>query len=264
MAPVFTAEELQNTMPLGKLLDIALSNNPLTRASWNAARAAAYGYHVALAEYYPSFEYSGFIQEEKLFTGSTKTSSTVPPTTVTTPGTPITVAATHIKTASNYNELTLYYLLLDFGGRYGNASLAFQTLVAANWQHNEVMQSVMLSVINAYTQYVSNKSLVAATELDLQDAQTALDSSILMHKWGVATQTDILSSQSLLEQIRYNLEQAKGAEKTAEKQLLIALGLPVSTRISVENLPEKLPVVEISEEIGVLIDLQSKETQRLG
>src|ERR1700678_103191 len=41
----YTAEDLKKTMSLGKLLDIALYNNPTTRASWNAARAAAFGYH---------------------------------------------------------------------------------------------------------------------------------------------------------------------------------------------------------------------------
>ena len=37
----YSVADLSGSMPLSRLLDIALNNNPLTRVSWNAARASA-------------------------------------------------------------------------------------------------------------------------------------------------------------------------------------------------------------------------------
>ncbi len=245
--PHFTAEELKETMPLERLLDIALSNNPTTRASWNAARAAAFGYHVSLSEYYPALNYSGYIEDQYVHTDAT---STVP--------------ATSAQSWSVFNELTLSYLVLDFGGRYGQASLAYHTFIQANWQHNLVMQQVMISVINAYTSHISNKALVVAAEQDFHDAETTLQAALKMKQWGVATQTDVLTAQANVEQMRLNWEQAKGAEKTSAAQLLIALGLPVNTGISVEGLPDKLPVVKISGDVNSLIELAKQRRPDIG
>jgi outer membrane protein len=131
--------------------------------------------------------------------------------------------------------------LLDFGGRDAQANLAWQLLLAANWQHDLVMQQVMLSVLDAYTSYEGNKALVEADAQNLKDAQVALEGALKMRKAGLATMTDVLSVQSSQEQARFNLEQAKGAEKTALGQLLIALGLPADTKLSVNDLPQKSP-----------------------
>jgi outer membrane protein len=268
----YTSEDLTKTMALSKLLDIALYNNPTTRASWNAARAAAFSYRASLSDYYPSITYFGNLQNQVsngsanvsgtngsiLSSTSTTTSSTQ--TTVPTPST--SDAAENIVTV--FNEFTLSYLLLDFGGRYAQSELAWQMLVGANWEHNLAMQQVMIAVINAYTSYLSNKSLVVATEQDLKDAQVALDAALKMRQAGLATLTDVLSAQSAVEQARFNLAQAKGNEKTALADLLITLGLPPETHICVEELPDKLPVIEISGNICSLIELAKQKRPDIG
>lgn len=257
VTPPYSAEDLNKTLTLGQLLDIALCNNPATRASWNAARAAAFGYHVSLSEYYPTIDYAMDVQDQDIYISKEPAASTT-----TTNGNIIPTVSRNYVTL--YNEFTLSYLLLDFGGRYGNASLAFETLIQANWSHNYVMQEVMLQVITAYTSYISNKSLVIASEKDVQDAEVAVQAAVATHKWGVATQTDVLSAQATLEQMRYNLQQAIGAQKTAAANLLIALGLPVNTCISVESLPQKLPVIDISKDIDCLIELAKQRNPLIG
>ena len=62
-------------MPVSQLIDIALYNNPSTRASWYTARAAAFGYYVSLSEYYPTVVVTGDIDFEHI-TGGTSISST--------------------------------------------------------------------------------------------------------------------------------------------------------------------------------------------
>ena len=258
----FHLEDLSGTMSLTKLLDIALYNNPSTRASWNAARASAYAYHASLSPYYPILDYSGTLnaQTSKGSTfansGQSIVTSSTTPTTTTTP----TQSFSTIQT----NNLSLTYLLLDFGGRNAAAELALQTLYASNWQHDYTMQQVMLSVLNAYTSYLGNKGLVAAYEQDLKDAQVALDAAKVMRSAGLATLNDVLLAQSNLELTRTEWIQAQGAEKTSFGEILIAVGFPPDADISVEDLPQKLPVIEISGDISSLLELAKQRRPDLG
>ena len=60
----FEVTDLSGTMPLSRLLDIALYNNPSTRASWHAARASAYAYRASLSTFYPSILYEGSLNAQ--------------------------------------------------------------------------------------------------------------------------------------------------------------------------------------------------------
>lgn len=251
----FTDLDLSQEMSLSCLLDIALYNNPSTRASWNAARAAAYGYHVSLSPYYPTINYAATwsVQTSK---GANLVSSNQ--------GVTSTTSLERRSSTTITNNLSLNYLVLDFGGRSAAAELALQTLFASDWQHNFTMQQVMISVLNAYTAYLGNRALVHAYEQDLHDAKVALEAATVMRGAGLATLTDVLSAQANLEQIRTSLAQAQGAESTSFGELLIAVGLPPDACVSVEDLPQALPVIEISGDICSLLELAKERRPDLG
>lgn len=252
----YTVEDLSQTMSLSLLLDMALFNNPTTRSTWNAARASAYAYRVSLSPYYPTLDYTGSLsaQTNKGTTFASSGSNIVTSTTTTTES-----YSTNLS-----NDLTLTYLLLDFGGRSATAELALQTLYSANWTHDLTMQQVMLSVLNAYTSYLGNKGLVDAYEQNLKDAQVALNASQAMKSAGLATLNDVLLSQSTLETTRTNLVQAEGSEKTSIGEILIAVGLPPDSKITVQDLPKELPLIKISGDISSLLELAKKNRPDLG
>lgn len=272
----FTEEDLSKQMCVSDLLDIALFNNPSTRVSWNAARAAAYGYQASLSEYYPALTYLGNVTSQKsvgIISGISNTNVVNPGNanaTTTTTGTGSTSSSssssssTKTSTVTVFNELMLSYLLLDFGGRDAQADLALQTLYAANWEHNFVLQQVMMAVLNDYTSYLGNKGLVEGFEQDLKDAEVALNAAEVMKRAGLATLTDVLLAQSNLEQTRLSLEQARGAEYTSYGELMITLGLPPDTQLDVERLPDELPVVEIEGNVTTLFELAKKRRPDLG
>ena len=117
----YTAADLSSTMPLSKLLDIALYNNPSTRASWNAARASAYGYKVSLSQYYPTVVYTSNVTAEKdtigASSGSTSTSA-LPVTplgnTGVTANTPSASAASGNTMIDTYfNQISASWLMFD-------------------------------------------------------------------------------------------------------------------------------------------------------
>lgn len=255
----FTEEDLTKTMSLSFLMDMALFNNPATRASWNASRASAYAYRGSLSTFYPTLNYVGTLNAQTT-KGTTTANSGQNGFSAVTPVT----ASKSVSSTNLVNNLSLSYLLLDFGGRYAATEYAWQGLIASNWQHDFTMQQVMLSVVNAYTTYLGNKALVEAFQQDLKDVQTALDAATLMHKAGLATLTDVLSTQSTLEQTRTSLFQAQGAESTSLGELLIAVGLPPDTSIDVEQLPQKLPVIEISGDLSSLLELAKEKRPDLG
>lgn len=258
----YDAADLSGTMPLSKLLDIALYNNPSTRASWHGARAAAYGYRASLSAYYPAVTYVGSLNAQTnsgTIFASSGSGQGVVTNNVTTPAT-----RSSINSAFIINNINLSYLLLDFGGRDAIADTALQTLYASNWQHDYTMQQVMLSVLNAYVAYIGNKGLVEGYERDLKDAETAVKAAKAMHEAGLATLTDELSAMSSYELIRSNLAQAQGQERTAFGEILIAIGLPPDTPISVDDLPQDLPVVDISGGVSGLLDLAKKKRPDLG
>jgi outer membrane protein len=246
----YHVSDLSGTMTLSRLLDIALYNNPSTRASWNAARASAYAHRASLSAYYPTIDYQGSLNVISDKGGSVSNSGVVIPANST--------------VVDFQNNLSLSYLLLDFGGRAATAELALQTLYASDWQHNLTMQQVMLSVLNAYTSYLGNQGLVQAYERDLKDAQLALNASQLMRKNGLSTLSDVLLAQSTLATAQTNLIQAQGSENTSLAEILIALGLPADTQLSIENLPQELPVIEISGTISELLELSKRKRPDLG
>lgn len=257
----FDASDLSGTMPLSRLLDIALYNNPLTRVSWHASRASAYAYRASLSAYYPAINYTGILNAQTVKGSNFASSGSAIISNNTTP-TPVIITQTF---STNFlNNLNLTYLLLDFGGRDAVADIALQTLYASNWQHDYTMQQVMLSVLNAYVSWIGNRGLVEAFEQDLKDAEVALKSAKTMHEAGLATLTDELSAQANLELTRTNLLQAQGAERISFGEILITIGLPPDTNISVDSLPQELPVIEISGNISSLLELAKKKRPDLG
>lgn len=271
-APTYSPQDLSKEMPLSMLLDIALYNNPSTRASWSAARAAAFAYRASLSAYYPAILYSGNLTQQKTNGsaaldaggGDVIDTSTDNGTSVVTTGAAAISTTSATNSTTLFDEITGTFLVFDFGGRDAQAELALYTLEQSNWQHNSTMQQVMLSVINAYTSYLGNKALVLANEQNLKDAEIALDASQKMRLAGLATLTDVLSAQTTVEQMRLNLEQAKGAEKTAFADLLIILGFSPESNLCVVELPEKLPVIEISGNICTLLELAKENRPDIG
>ena len=256
----YSVQDLTGNMHLSKLLDIALYNNPSTRASWHASRASAYAYRAALSAYYPTISYTGILTAQSIF-GSTFASS----------GNAIisnNATANSIFTKSYstnlLNSVNLTYTLLDFGGRDAIADTTLQALYASNWQHNYTMQQVMQTVLSAYISYIGNKGLVEAYELNLKDAETALKSAKALHAAGLATLTDELSASANLELTKSNLAQAIGSERTSFAEILIAIGLPADSEITIDSLPQKLPVIEMEGNISQLLELAKQKRPDLG
>src|SRR5882762_8491425 len=134
-------QERLKQLSLTDVVDLALRNNPATRASWAQARAAADLFGSARGEYYPTINGGATVSRIK---------------------SPATLARPAGQRTDYGPSITLNYLLLDFGGRSGSIERARQTLFASNLTHNATIQNTVLQAQVAYFSYMATTALLAA------------------------------------------------------------------------------------------------------
>src|SRR5206468_12527508 len=194
-------------LQLTDVLDIALRNNTSTAAAWADARSAAATYGAARGLYYPNLS--------------------------------VDVNATTLKTAATAGRvsvqqqlygptLSVSWLLLDFGGRSGSVAGAREALLAADWTHNAVIQSVVLNVETAYFQYLATRALLGAQQTTLKEAQSNLEAAEQRHNVGLATIADVLLARTALSQARLALQTTEGRFQTTRGALALSMGLPAN------------------------------------
>ena len=222
--PVGIPEDLLKpgaTITLAQVVDIALQNNPLTRASYLQALSAAAQLGSKRAPYYPSVDVAA--------TGTRSNQLSTDPTNP---------ASGDVYGAS----VEVGYLLLDLGGRAANADDARYALIAADWSHNATIQNVILGVETTYVQYVDAKAQLEAAQASVKSSQTALEAANGRHAAGVGTIADVLQAKTALSQAQLTLQGLEGAVLALRGSLATAMGLPADTPYDVGTLPIDVPL----------------------
>ncbi|MFI5143087.1 MAG: TolC family protein [Thermoanaerobaculales bacterium] len=222
-APTIPAELLTPgaTITMAKVVEIALLNNPATRASYLAARSAADQLGSKRSAYYPSLDLAAS------FSRSKNTSQDLLADTVENAYGP---------------EAMLNYLLLDLGGRAANVEDARLGLIAADWSHNATIQNVVLGVETAYVSYLDAKAQLEASQVTLKQAQTVLDAATTRHDAGLATIAEVLQAKTAFSQAQLSFQSADGAVLALRGALATAMGLPANTPYDVGTLPAEVPL----------------------
>jgi len=209
------------SLTLARIVDIALQNNPLTRASYLQAVSAAAELGSKRAPYYPSVDLSASGTQTNLLSSNPGASGNFD---VYGPG------------------VTLTYLLLDMGGRAANADDARYGLIAADWSHNATVQNVILGVETTYVQYLDAKAQLEAARASAKEAQTALDAANVRHNAGVATIAEVLQARTAFSQAELALQTFDGQVLALRGSLATAMGLPANTPYDVGTLPVEVPL----------------------
>ncbi|MGH7486435.1 MAG: TolC family protein, partial [bacterium] len=218
---------------LADVVDLALRNNPATRASWAQARASADLLGSARGQYFPTFG------------GNFSLSRTKSPATIGRPA----------GQRTEYGpSVTLNYLLLDFGGRSGSIETARQDLFAASLTHNATIQNTVLQAEAAYFNYMATVALLGAQRSAIAEAQAALTAAQQRFKVGLATIADVLQAKTALSQEQLNLETIQGNLQAARGGLAAALGLPANLPFDLAPLPSAIPVGAISQSVDSVIN----------
>ncbi|MGA9752065.1 MAG: TolC family protein [Acidobacteriota bacterium] len=220
-APAIPQDILERSQNLTLLdvVDIALRNSPLTAEAWAQARSAAAAYGSQKGSYYPQIQAQANYNRAE---GS------------------LANGAISYYQRSYEPQLSLSWLLYNFGGQTAAVDEKRQALISADFSHNAMLQNVTLAVEQAYYQYVAAKALYKAQEETVKEAQTNLDAAQAMHKAGVATIADVLQAKTSLAQAQLILDGLEGQIQTTRGALATAMGLPANTPYDV-GIPSKEP-----------------------
>lgn len=218
---------------LPDVLDLALRNNPVTRGAWLDARSAAAKVGMARSAYYPRVNVDGSATYKYLDRTDTD----------------ITTRQT-IEAAN----LTLNWLVLDFGSRAASEKSALETLAAANWTQNKTIQDLIFNTQRSYYLYLASKAVREARVKAMERAELLLKTARGRHEAGVATVADVLSAQTSLSQAKLALQTADGAIETTRGTLAVAMGFSASVDFDVEALPEDAPYDTINADVEKLIN----------
>lgn len=218
---------------LADLLDLGLRNNPSTKQTWFAARAAASAYGASRGTLLPQVD------------GTT--------------------AVNRIQTAARSGlqavQQTVYgpsaqltWLLLDAGGRAGAMENARQTLLAADWTHNATVQAVTLQIAGSYFGFRSAVAAESGLRASLVDAERNLAAAEERRRVGVATIADVLQARTAVAQARLLLETAHGDAETARGNLAASVGWRADAPMTLAAADSTMPVGRASDSVGVIID----------
>ena len=220
-------------LTLSDVVDLALRNNPATRASWAQARAAAALFGSERGSLFPTLNGAGTVSRVRS-------------------------PATSTRPAGERTEygpsITLNYLLLDFGGRSGGIERARQSLFAANFTHNATIQNTVLQAEVAYFTYMATSALLAAERSAIAEAQANLTAAQQRNRVGLATIADVLQARTALSQEQLNLETTQGNLQAARGSLASALGLPANLPFELQPLGGALPVRDLAQSVDSVIN----------
>lgn len=225
-----TAQLPKRPLSLAEITDFALNHNPNTRQLWNQAKLAAANLGVAKSAYLPQL--TGGVSDQygaNVFTSNVNSNNTLGP------------------------NVSLSYVLLDFGNRANQVQAARYSVIAANLNQDTGIQQLILQIQQSYYQALGQQALVDANQKNLAEAKTSLAAAQALRKQGMATIGDVYQAQASLAQAQLNLEQALGNDQIAKGQLATSMGLPANTPLSLKPLADTPSLAAIKHHVSHLL-----------
>ncbi|MDD4505955.1 MAG: TolC family protein [Sulfurospirillaceae bacterium] len=230
MGNSFTCKKLDatQTLSLEEVVMVALCNNPQTTIAWQSSLYQAALVGVSESSFYPSLSANGSALKSE---GSD------------------TVNANQTKI-----DMTLSYLLYDFGKREASLENAKQLLRATSFSKDNTVQIVFFSAIQAYYGlFGANASLEAAKEAEIY-AKESLNVAKTRYTIGTATPSDTLQAQTAYSQAVLNRIKAQGSVKNAQGTLASVLGASPDTALALVSPTLKIPTEVFENNMKTLMD----------
>lgn len=231
--PLEQVQERLSALTLADVVDLALKNNPATRAAWADARAAAAKFGSSLGAWYPTVSLDGEgVRSDGAFLQSAERNPT-----------------TRYGAAAN-----LSYLLFDFGGRTGAVEESRQALLSADWTQNAVIQNTVLQVQVAFFNYAAAKALLEANRTSLSESETNLAAAQERHRVGLATIADVLQTKTALSEVKLAVQETEGRVRTTRGALAVTMGYPANVEYDIRVKSAEIPEGALEQEVQKLID----------
>ena len=216
---------------LAELIDIAEHNNPLTRIVWERAKQRAGQLGIEKSAYYPVLAGLAVFADERVVEPFPK---------------PLAPRGyTMVEAPLVQPEITLQYLLFDFGKREAKVDEATAQKIAAGANFIQANQQVAFQVASGYYKLITAQERLQAAQETLKTARTTQDAAEEQLNNGRSTLPDVLNARAQASQAVFDLESADGDEKIARVALSEVIGVEPSPNITIDAqknapLPESL------------------------
>jgi outer membrane protein len=220
----------EHAYSLAELIDIAQSNNSLTRIAWNTARETALAAGIAKSAYLPNLTANVVGAYQSSHNNNSAVGLTLNGDT----------------TADGVvSALSLQWLLFDFGERTAVLNAAKQASVVSNIGFTAAHQQVIYRVSLAYDAEAAARARLGTAARSQKNAENVQVAAEERHAHGVGTVIEVAQARQATAQAQLLRVQAEGAAQDAYQALIDAMGISPLTRIKIANIPErKLPSAE--------------------
>lgn len=190
---------------LADVIDLALCRNPLTRETWASARVRAAEVGIARAAYLPTVAAGGAVDlRQARSRGETRSERDIGA------------------------DVSLAWLLADFGARDAGLESARQLLAAATATQDSQLQGMFFAVLQAYYEVHARHAAVMATQESERATKESLRAAATRYAVGTATPADRLQAQTAYSQAVLDRARAEGDLRAAQGRLANAMGLDAS------------------------------------
>jgi outer membrane protein TolC len=205
---------------LAELIDVAEHNNPRTRIAWERAKQRADQLGIARSAYYPVFAALAIFADQRIVSPFPK------------PLAP--QGYTMVEVPLVQPELTLDYLIFDFGRRGAKVDEATAEKLAAGANFIQVNQEVAYRVSSSYYKLVTAQERLEAAQETLKTAETTQDAAEQQLRNGRSTLPDVLNARAETAQAIFDRESANGDERIARVALTEDIGVDPTPDISID------------------------------
>ncbi|ADY73136.1 outer membrane efflux protein [Desulfurobacterium thermolithotrophum DSM 11699] len=123
-----------------------------------------------------------------------------------------------------------------FGGKLRiNTDLKKKEVEATKKQLKKDIEKVIFDVVNAYYNLLTAKAFVETAQLAVKDAEKRLKDAEVTYRSGLGLKSDYLRAKVYLKEMEENLVKAKSNYEIAKRALNLAIGLPISHQIEVNE-----------------------------
>jgi len=209
------------TYSLAELIDIAQSNNPLTRTAWNNARNVALAAGIAKSTYLPRLTAAaiGGFQISQI-------------------SGPLGTTATN-ELRGTISLVSFEWLLFDFGQRAAVVEAANQASVISNIGFTAAHQQLIYDVSLAFYANAAARARVGNAVQSLKNAESVQAAAEDRMKRGIGTAIEAAQARQATAQARLVMIQATGAAQNAYLTLISAMGISPLTYIKVADVSDR-------------------------
>ncbi len=214
----------RRTYSLAELIDVAQSNNPLTRTAWNNAREVALAAGIAESAFLPRIAASAiggwqFSQSQNNgLLGPTEINETA---------------------RGTISTVSFQWLLFDFGQRAAIVEAAKQASVISNIGFTAAHQQLIYNVSLAFYANAAARARVGAAAQSLSNAGAVQAAAEDRMKRGIGTTVEVAQARQATAQARLAMIQSTGAAQNAYLALISAMGISPLTQIKVADVSDR-------------------------